>query len=50
MLPQDEGFPVFQMTIDMTLAGDGAEVARPGRVGLRQKPQPTDKGQQLLPA
>ena len=29
-------------TIDVTLAGDGAEVAKSRRVGLRQKPQPTD--------
>jgi hypothetical protein len=37
-------------TIDMTLAGDGAEVARARRAGLRHKPQPTGKGQQLLPS
>ena len=37
-------------TIDMTLAGDGAEVARARRAGLRQKPQSTGKGQQLLPS
>ena len=36
-------------TIDVTLAGDGAEVAKSRRVGLRQKPQPAVKGQQLLP-